>query len=414
MGDRLIVKGVFNNRRFTLLLSGQAVSKFGNSVFTLALPWYVYTVTHSKIDLTIAALLQATPGVVGLFTGVLVEHWSKKKVMVLCDVLRALLAGMLFFVVLRHYSLGLVYLLVFVLQIIGTFFWPASKSVIPLIVDRNEISAAYGVSQSSSAASQFSGTLFGGVLFSALGASLLFLLDAVTFVVSVVTLLFISVTEEGNRRISFGGRGLLKEWVFGLNTIKASQFLTWVMISTLVVNLGTSGIDIAITVWVKDSLNGTSVNLALITMALFLGIILGGLFLNRISKLLGTKYLFSIGLLLLGLLVFAFPLIDNVWYNCLINVFMGFVIGVINGALDITLVRYVPAEVRARAFGVIGALAVVSAPIGISMTGILLAHLSYVFTFMIIALLCVMSSIPFFLRIDEKVSKEDGAVCSTN
>jgi len=82
---------IWRNRDYVLLWSGQALSDIGGAVSELAFPLLVLSLTHAPVAAGFAAALRTLPApFFGLFAGVLVDRWNRKRVMLWCDIGRAL------------------------------------------------------------------------------------------------------------------------------------------------------------------------------------------------------------------------------------------------------------------------------------------------------------------------------------
>src|SRR5919199_3448671 len=82
--------GVWRNRDFRLLISGQLVSQLGNQLQFLALPLVVLSITGSATQAgLILGLSTATYLLVGLVAGALVDRWNRKRTMIWCELARA-------------------------------------------------------------------------------------------------------------------------------------------------------------------------------------------------------------------------------------------------------------------------------------------------------------------------------------
>src|SRR5512135_2593199 len=83
---------VYRNRNFTLMWSGQLVSTMGSALTALAASIYVYRLTNSALSVGLMLRATAAPSLlVGLFAGVFVDRFDRKKIMITADVLRGLL-----------------------------------------------------------------------------------------------------------------------------------------------------------------------------------------------------------------------------------------------------------------------------------------------------------------------------------
>ncbi len=81
---------------FGWLWWGQLVSQVGDGITRLALLWFVYSVTGSALQTTMVGLLQTLPPVIfGPLIGVYLDRLPKKSMMIASDLLRALIIGLI-------------------------------------------------------------------------------------------------------------------------------------------------------------------------------------------------------------------------------------------------------------------------------------------------------------------------------
>src|SRR5512142_2163429 len=114
---------VFRNRNFTLMWSGQLVSTMGSALTSLAAAIYVFRLTGSALSVGLMLMATAAPSLlVGLFAGVFVDRYDRKKIMVTADILRAILVILI--PVLVHLNVIWLYVIVMLTSAIGQFFDP--------------------------------------------------------------------------------------------------------------------------------------------------------------------------------------------------------------------------------------------------------------------------------------------------
>src|SRR5678815_2608474 len=81
---------IFRNRNFSLLWTGQLVSTMVRALTSLAASIYIYRLTGSALSVGLMLMATAAPSlVVGLFAGVFVDRYDRKKIMITADILRA-------------------------------------------------------------------------------------------------------------------------------------------------------------------------------------------------------------------------------------------------------------------------------------------------------------------------------------
>ena len=134
------------NRSFRQLWLGQVVSQMGDWFDTIALYTIILNLTGSGRDVGLLLVARFVPSFFfGPLSGVVADRFSRRTIMIVTDVLRAVVVlGFLF--VRRADQLWIIYVLT-VLQLgLSTFFEPAKTAVIPSIVNDRELVAANAIS----------------------------------------------------------------------------------------------------------------------------------------------------------------------------------------------------------------------------------------------------------------------------
>jgi MFS family permease len=191
---------LWRNRNYMLLWSGQAVSLTGTVISQTAFPLLVWDLTHSAAQVGLVGGLGTIPYLfLSLLAGALVDRWDRKRVMILCDTGRALnLVSVL--VALGLGQLTVIQLCINAL-IEGTFFVFFNLSEVaclPRVVANEQLPAATAQNEATQSTAILLGPLLGGALYSILRV-LPFLADAVSYVVSVCSLLFIRTRFQQER-----------------------------------------------------------------------------------------------------------------------------------------------------------------------------------------------------------------------
>src|SRR5512146_900028 len=174
---------VFRNRNFSLMWSGQFVSTMGSALTSLAASIYVYRLTGSALSVGLMLMATAAPSLlVGLFAGVFVDRYDRKKIMIAADLMRGALV--LLIPLLAPLGVGWLYVIVALTSAIGQFFDPAYESVLPEVASEEELAAANSLIAISSFGSTAIGFAASGLIASAADISWAFYLDAISFVFS--------------------------------------------------------------------------------------------------------------------------------------------------------------------------------------------------------------------------------------
>ena len=175
---------VFKNRNFSLLWTGQLVSTMGTALSSIAASIYIYQKTNSALSVGLMLMATAAPSLlVGLFAGVFVDRYDRKKIMITADILRALL--ILLVPVLVPLNVIWLYVIVMLTSAIGQFFDPAHESVLPEVASDEELAAANSLIAISSFGSTAVGFAAAGLIASAANINWAFYADAPSLAKSV-------------------------------------------------------------------------------------------------------------------------------------------------------------------------------------------------------------------------------------
>lgn len=229
------------NRNFRLLWIGQVLSDLGTQIGSLAYPLLVLALTHSAL---IAGAVGTSASVaafaVRLPAGALADRIDRRRTLVICDGARTVALAVLAVLVATDAITWPVVLVVAVVDRVGdTLFTPASIAALPLVVDDEHLETAWAVSEGRQFAANIVGPPLGGLLYG-LGRAIPFLVDAVSYGISVFTSLglrgeFAVPAEEAERR------GLWAESFDGLKLLWHDRLLRTVLFLAPLINFAFTG-----------------------------------------------------------------------------------------------------------------------------------------------------------------------------
>jgi MFS family permease len=227
---------------FARLWTGQTISLFGSSITALALPSVAILTLGAKayqVGLLEAAQFLAFP-LLGLPAGVWVDRLPRKAVMVIADVGRALALGSVPLAWARHsLTLGHLYLVALVVGVLTVFFDVAYQSYLPTLIDRVDLIEGNSKLEVSRSASEVAGNGFAGILIQWLGAPLSVLVDALSFIASVLGLAAIRKREKVASSPAMS-KGFHEELRAGVEVVCKNPVLRNIAACTATSNLGSA------------------------------------------------------------------------------------------------------------------------------------------------------------------------------
>lgn len=186
-----------NNRNYRNLWLASVGSQFGNWFKEVALAQVTLALTHSAAAMGFVLLCRSLPVVVlGPFAGPFADHFPKKPVLFITDVIRAVFALSLSLAVLMHLT-WILYVVSALLGASGVLFGPARSSVVPRVVTDDELAIANGLDAQGAGLIQIAGAALGGIISVTVGPVFCFAINAVSYLWSALHILMCHWDEAG-------------------------------------------------------------------------------------------------------------------------------------------------------------------------------------------------------------------------
>jgi len=373
MGKDMIMLVALRQRNFALLWFGQLISLTGDYVLIVALPFYTYQLTGSVLATGVMFLVQALPGLfLGSLAGVFVDRWDRRWTMIASDLLRA--GVLLFLLLVRSRDLvWIIYAVAFTEQLISLFFIPAKGAIIPNLVEEQHLMAANSLNSTSDAITRLVGPPLGGALLALLGLSSTVFVDSVSYLVSAVMILLISMParllpagealavdqkEETEQKTKSSMLvtlvGVWREWLDGLRLVIHERILLTLFVAGAIIMLSQGIINVLIVVFVKAILHGDASTFGLLITFQGIGMLAGAVLVGQLGKRLKPAYLLALGTVPAGMAVLAIVNVANI----VLTLALITVVGVLVVSFFITeqtlLQSAVADEYRGRVLGAYG------------------------------------------------------------
>ena len=337
---------VFRNRSFSLLWTGQLVSTIGSALTSLAASIYIFRLTGSALSVGLMLMATAAPSLlVGLFAGVFVDRYDRKKIMMAADILRAILIVLI--PVLVPLNVIWLYLIVALTSAIGQFFDPAHESILPEVASDEELSAA----NSLIAISQFGSTAVGfaaaGLIASAADINWAFYVDALTFLISALCVYLIRVKpiqaeEETSAAL------VVKNLRAGVRQLFSTPVLRSLFLVQVVVLISFGLSNTLLLPFALKALHATEFEYGVQEGLTSIGFVVGSLFMARVFDRLQAGAWLAISFLGMGLVGVIYSSLQSVSLAIALITFSGLFNAPSSIGRRVIVQRNTPAEMRGR------------------------------------------------------------------
>ena len=362
---------LWNNRDYMLLWSGQVVSTLGSAASSIIYPLLILALTHSPEAAGIAGALRAIPYLVlSLPVGALIDRWDRKRVMILCDVGRALTAASIPVAMgLGVLTLWQIYVATLIEGSLFVLFNIAEVAALPRIVPAIHLPQAAAQNEAGFGVANIVGPSFGTMLYQAFGRAVPFIADAVSYLVSVASLLRIRTPFRAAP--SPARRDLHVEIVEGLRWVWRHPLIRYMAVLTGGLNLINAAFPLIVIVLAKH-LGAGDGEIGVIFSIGGIGGVIGSLVGGQIQR----RFTFGqVIITVVWLEALLFPLYAIAPSYLLLGVIAGliFVLGPVYNVVQFSYrLSIIPDELQGRVNSTFRLLAFGFMPVGAWMSGVLI------------------------------------------
>ena len=188
------------NKNFKLILLGQIISLFGNTIQRFALSLYILDITgNPAIYANILALSIIPYIILAPIAGNIADNYNKKYMMIFLDIISGILMVICFiFFIFKMESIFLIGLVMILLSAISACYGPVVTASIPQTVKNNYLQRANSYISQVGSLSNILGPILGGILYGFLGINIILILNGLSFIISAILECFIILPKQQN------------------------------------------------------------------------------------------------------------------------------------------------------------------------------------------------------------------------
>jgi len=400
----------FRSRNYTLYFIGRSVSQFGTWMQRTAVVWVVYSLTHSALLLGLTIFAEQFPSF--LFSipgGVAADRYNRYRIIRICQVASmaqaVLLAAM---VITGHTVVWAILVLSVILGIINAFDVPARQAIVhDVVADPVDLPNALSLTTAMASLAQLLGPALSGIVLSAFGAAVCFLINAASFGGVIISLLLMKLPAYTKKKSE---KRILAEFAEGLSYLKTAPNIGMVILMLCLTSFLVLPYNTVLPVFAKEIFKGNASTFGYINSFIGLGAVTGTVFLASRRPGAHLKRILFVSTVLLGIGLICFSQIKSFPIAMFFAVFAGLG-SIAQFAVSNIIVQSESApEMRGRVIGILLMAIFGMAPLGSLVVGAVSQHVGAPATVLgqgIIALVIALCFMRFLNRRGQKsITKE--------
>ena len=308
---------VLKNRDFLALWLSQLVSKIGDNFAVVAALVVINELAEKPgIAVVVIAMAMTAPQLFALVSGVFVDRFSRKTVMIVSDLLRAGII-LLALLVQKSGNLYILYFTAFFLMGVSALYVPARNASLPNMVPEEHLLTANALIQATELLSLIAGASLATLVIGLTSTSTAFVVDSFSFLLSALFLVAARIPRGKPSAITFArGSEFRKFWVGfsdGIRYITSNKHLLQLMAITTMATLGLSATVFLAAAYFKQLMNVSSEFLGLLQATEGIGMALGALLISAYASWARSRRIVTVAMIVLGSGILVFALAPVYW-----------------------------------------------------------------------------------------------------
>lgn len=359
-------------RTFAIIWSGQLFSTLSSAIAGYAVVFWLSIKTESAEVLAYSMIATLLPQMLfGMFTGVFVDRWNRKRIMIAADSFIAactVVLCILFY--LNRVEIWEIYLLLAMRSVGSAFHIPAMQASVPLLAPESQLMRIAGINQIIYAISNIAGPALAALLITLLDMTFVLMFDILGAGIACLSLLFVTIPNPEKK--SKEDRHIFREVKEGLQAIFSKKGLGWLLLFDVSVLFFIIPISALFPLMTIKHFMGNTYQMSIVEIAWGVGSLLGGFAIglrqikltNKVTliilmnSIIGLTFLFSGLLTQSGFVLFA-----------VLTAIGGTAGAIWNGAFVVILQTKIENEYLGRVFSTYDSLALLPSIPGLLATG---------------------------------------------
>ena len=387
-----------SSKNFYLLLIGQVISLFGNSIQRYSMSLFILDITGSASTFSVIIAISIIPTILlSPIGGAIADRFNRKHLMVGLDLISTLLTGSFAIaLLLGHSSITIIGVLMVLLSILAAIEQPATQACIPIIVEDGSLEKANGLVSQVSSISNLFGPILAGTLYGVCGLNTVIFINCASFFFAAIIEMFLYipyVSKKIQKNLVVTLFGDMKDSL--QYVIHKKAFIMQLILMFAALNLFVEPVySIGVPYIIKKVLNAGNQLYGVTESVICFGGLLGALLIGitakkfSVTNLYKVFYLSGASFILMSASIFtpflkgAAPLLAYCLFT-LLAFFSMYTISTINIISVTFLQKQISNEIMGKVMDLVTAICMCCMPIGQVFYGVLIelfAHNTYIIT----------------------------------
>ena len=338
----------------TFLLGAPFIGSIGRSMYDIAIIWLILDITNSEKLTGLIAMTTYLPAIFfGLFSGAIVDLYSKTKVMAFATSMQAIaVLGVPLFLLFDIRLAWVIMILAFFHNGFSLPFLPAFNAYLPTQIEKDKLLKANSIVNIAWQMAVFIGPIVAAYALTIISIESLFYVTVICYIITAFVIINAPKDEVEKENIDFSN--ILKKTYQGLIYLNNKKTLRFIIILTILSNLFVMGpAVVGIPMLVKMALGGTVSNLAICEAIVGLGMLLGTTFVYNFGDRFTHGKLFLTGLFIDGISFCLYYFIENMTQMYVLSFCHGIGIPLLIISRVAMMQKNIPEKLLGRIFSII-------------------------------------------------------------
>lgn len=302
-----MIKNLQGWKHPTLLLTSIGISNIGDFIYLVAININVYQLTGSAAAVAgLWIIAPLTNIVTKLWTGSFIDYRSKRSVMMVTYLIRAVFISMIPLAP----NMVVIYGILVVLSVANAFFNPSSMTYVTIIVPKEKRKRFNSIRSFTSSGAFIIGPAVGGSLILLTSIETTLWLNAMFFVTSAILLLFLpekeSIDKETIPKLTISQ--VIRDFTVVREFMNNNKYVSFIYLGFIMIMIFSFAMDTQEVVFTQKVIGLSELDYSLLISITGFGSVVGAALLSVFSNRFSIRYMITIGLIMMtiGYVIYAF------------------------------------------------------------------------------------------------------------